>query len=75
MIDRSCKETLTANPFLCEALLSSEQLLDYTTAYVCQANIKATKTFGQFEVVQAEQMKQRGMEIVDVDGVHNGCPA
>jgi hypothetical protein len=50
---------------------SSEDGLDNVSVNVGQAKISTLETEGQLCVVEAEQMQDRGVEIVDVHGVLN----
>src|SRR5690348_5911288 len=54
---------------------SREQLRHHFTAHVGQAEVAALETIGQLQVIQAEQVQDGGMEIVDVDLVLDGVPA
>src|SRR5262249_6930000 len=48
---------------------------DHVAGDVGQAEVAALVAVGQAAVVQAEQVQQRGVEVVDVDGVAGDAPA
>src|SRR5437588_399482 len=56
-------------------LPSRQQLRHHLAGHVGQPKIPTLEAVRQLEVVQAEQMQQRGMEIVDVNGVLDNAPA
>ena len=55
--------------------LGLQQLLHHLARHVGQAEIAALEAVGQLQVVEAEQVQDRGVEVVDVDRVLDDVPA
>src|SRR5687767_3810404 len=57
-------------------LLGSSQPFAHDAAtHVGQAEVAALEAIGEAQVVEAEQVQERGVEVVDVDGVARDAPA
>ena len=77
LADRTSKQTL------CSALASQwhatsrlrQQLFDDFSGDVRQSHVEAAEADGEFQVVHPEQVQQRGVEVVDVDGIFHRGPA
>ena len=56
-------------------LTSGEYFLHHSPMHVRQTVVPAAVAVGQFLVIQAHQMQNRRVQVVDVDLVLDGCPA
>src|SRR5205807_3750362 len=59
----------------CALPISTQDLLDYPARHVRQPVVAPGVAVRQLLVVQAEEMEQRGVQVVDVDLVLDGVPA
>src|SRR5689334_22123206 len=60
------RETLC---FRCSVSVSREQLLDHLAVHVRKAEVAALEAEGELGVVEAEEVDDGGLEVVDVDSV------
>lgn len=58
-----------------QSLCSGEELRDKVSMDIGEAEVAALKAVGEPEVVEPQEMEQRGMEIVDVDFVFGDIEA
>src|SRR5262245_6194043 len=58
-----------------KAGFSGQNRLDHVAVDVGQTVIAATVTVGQFLVVQAQQMQNRGVQVMNVDAILDRVPA
>ena len=54
---------------------SGEHPVYHFAADVGEAEVAAIKAVGDLEVVEAEEVEEGGVEVVDVDGVSGDAPA
>ena len=66
---RSISRTIMTQLSIDDLDISSQQLTHHIPMHVRQTKIAALKTVGQLGVVEAEQVQDRGVQVVDVDFV------
>ena len=54
---------------------SGNQFFDHVAVHVGQAEVAAGVAVGELLVVEAEQVQDRGVQVVDVDAVFDGLEA
>src|SRR5579864_7482277 len=63
-----------ANSVSSKASVSRQQLFHHLAGHVRQPEIAALEAIGQFQMIEAKQMQDRRVEVVDVDWVFDHTP-